>query len=300
MSKANPRRQLREVLIQFLYSAGVEGLQADENDAMDLILESQREKIYLSRCKAVLHLQQGRSNMLPAIEELVRQTVRIDDPESTDDSLSAIRDIFKSETALQTTLESLRLEVKGNKNILRLRELIADCLKHNQASRASHARLTTPRPSLPAIESTRTMALELCAQLPKYSTRFQDTLSDDPPAEVPELSSLRKAIANAQEHRDEILSLIKGIRTHSVEIDKAIESVVENYSAKRIDQVDHAIIRLGTYELLFSPDVPVAVAINEAIEIARKYSSTESPRFINGVLDQIKQLRTPTESTGNL
>ncbi len=78
-----------------------------------------------------------------------------------------------------------------------------------------------------------------------------------------------------------------GTLEHLNEIDRTISSVAENWSMQRMAAVDRNILRLATYELLYRPDIPVPVSINEAIEIAKKYASEDSPSFINGILDRI-------------
>ncbi len=67
-------------------------------------------------------------------------------------------------------------------------------------------------------------------------------------------------------------------------IDKAIESVSNNWSVERMDKVDKSILRLAYYEIKMDDDIPNKVAVNEAVELAKKYSSDASPKFINGVL----------------
>jgi N utilization substance protein B len=71
------------------------------------------------------------------------------------------------------------------------------------------------------------------------------------------------------------------------EIDRVISNFAENWRIDRMAAVDRNILRLATYELLYREDIPIKVAINEAIEIAKKYSSQESPSFVNGILDRI-------------
>ena len=58
--------------------------------------------------------------------------------------------------------------------------------------------------------------------------------------------------------------------------------------------VDRNVLRLGAYELLFAPETPASVALDEAIELARRYGSADSPAFVNGVLDRLRQGVTPT------
>ncbi len=78
-----------------------------------------------------------------------------------------------------------------------------------------------------------------------------------------------------------------GTLEHLNEIDRTISSVAENWSMERMAAVDRNILRLATYELLYRPDIPAPVSINEAIEIAKRYASQDSPSFINGILDRI-------------
>lgn len=80
-----------------------------------------------------------------------------------------------------------------------------------------------------------------------------------------------------------------GIEKHKEEIDKAIEVNLHNWKIDRISKVNLSILRLATYELLYDKEVPRNVAINEALEIARRYSDEKSVAFINGVLDKIKE-----------
>lgn len=83
--------------------------------------------------------------------------------------------------------------------------------------------------------------------------------------------------------------LIKGVIKHLKEIDKKIEEVTINWKLTRINRIDRNILRMAVFEMLFGNDVPPQVAIDEAIEIAKKFSCQESGAFINGVLDQINK-----------
>ena len=73
------------------------------------------------------------------------------------------------------------------------------------------------------------------------------------------------------------------------EIDRLLESALQNWDLRRLGAVDRAILRVAVAELLTRQDIPAAVTINEAIEIARSLASTESARFANGVLDRVRQ-----------
>ncbi len=85
--------------------------------------------------------------------------------------------------------------------------------------------------------------------------------------------------------------LVKGTISHVREIDDLVQDVAEHWRLGRMAAVDRNILRFAVYELLFRGDIPEAVTINEAIEIAKKYSTLESASFINGILDRIAKER---------
>ena len=82
-------------------------------------------------------------------------------------------------------------------------------------------------------------------------------------------------------------ALVNGVREHLTEIDGSIAAASDHWEISRMGTVDRTILRIGVFELLFLPDNPVAVIINEAVEIAQKYSSKECGSFVNGVLDHV-------------
>jgi N utilization substance protein B len=83
--------------------------------------------------------------------------------------------------------------------------------------------------------------------------------------------------------------LVLGIGRESEKVDAAIKSASEHWRIERMPRVDRNILRVATYEILFLPDVPRRVTINEAIELAKRYGDAGSPAFVNGVLDRIAQ-----------
>ncbi len=97
-----------------------------------------------------------------------------------------------------------------------------------------------------------------------------------------------KKIRNRQ--REFALGLFRGTVEHLEEIDRAIKSHLESWEMDRLGHIEKAILRLGAYELLFS-DLDSAVVINEAVELAKKLGSDQSPKFVNGVLDAIAKER---------
>jgi N utilization substance protein B len=86
------------------------------------------------------------------------------------------------------------------------------------------------------------------------------------------------------------LEIVEGVETHGDEIDSLITRAAENWRPERMDPVDRCIIRMGTFELAFMPEIPPAATINEAVELARSFGSSRSPAFVNGVLDRVRRI----------
>lgn len=89
------------------------------------------------------------------------------------------------------------------------------------------------------------------------------------------------------------LGLHDGTLAHLDEIDRRLAEAAENWRLPRMAAVDRNVLRLGAYELLFTPETPAGVALDEAIELARRYGSKDSPAFVNGVLDRLRQAAAP-------
>ena len=84
-------------------------------------------------------------------------------------------------------------------------------------------------------------------------------------------------------------SLVSGVVSQRSDIDRLIEQSTENWQLARLAKVDLLILRLATYEIVYCPDIPHNVSLNEAIEIGKRFGTADSAAFINGVLDQIAQ-----------
>lgn len=85
--------------------------------------------------------------------------------------------------------------------------------------------------------------------------------------------------------REFALTLVRGVLEHLEEIDRHVSQQAEHWRLERMATVDRNILRLALYELLYSPDTPPAVVIDEAVELAKRYGSEHSGPFVNGVLD---------------
>jgi N utilization substance protein B len=85
--------------------------------------------------------------------------------------------------------------------------------------------------------------------------------------------------------------LVYGVKEHQQKIDQVLRQYSENWSLERISAVDRNILRIGIFELLFCPDIPPKVSINEAIELGKKFGTEKSAAFINGILDKIAHIK---------
>ena len=82
-------------------------------------------------------------------------------------------------------------------------------------------------------------------------------------------------------------SCLRGVSDNLAKIDERITTASKNWRLERMSRVDRNLLRLGTYELMFREDVPRAVILDEAVELAKSFGTDESPSFVNGVLDRI-------------
>ena len=89
------------------------------------------------------------------------------------------------------------------------------------------------------------------------------------------------------------LSLYDGVLANQADIDRRLSESAENWRLVRMAAVDRNVLRLGAYELLHTHETPASVALDEAIELARRYGSADSPAFVNGVLDRLRQTPSP-------
>jgi N utilization substance protein B len=83
--------------------------------------------------------------------------------------------------------------------------------------------------------------------------------------------------------------LIQGVLEHRTRIDDEIQKHAKNWSMQRMAAVDRNVLRLAVFEMLFREDIPPIVSINEAVDIAKKFSTHDSGKFVNGILDQVRK-----------
>ena len=130
----------------------------------------------------------------------------------------------------------------------------------------------------------RTLARE-CALQVLYQL---DITNDRPENALENFWSNRKDEEVDATLREFSSELVKGVAENLEEIDKKIVKYAANWQLKRMAVVDRNIMRLGCFELLYREDIPPKVSINEAVELAKKFSGIESGKFVNAILDKVK------------
>lgn len=148
----------------------------------------------------------------------------------------------------------------------------------------------------------RSTAREIAVHL-AYELSFTDKtveelldsrLSKDGFAELAEEDELYADAPNAKQE-DYIRMLVRGVADHAPELDEFIAKYARGWSFERIPLVASAIMRVAMYEILYCRDIPNSVAINEAVEIAKKYETQETVKFMNGILGSFAREEISTE-----
>lgn len=116
---------------------------------------------------------------------------------------------------------------------------------------------------------------------------YQMQMTGDPSLEAVEI--FLRHFQGSVKARDFARRLVLGVLNHWEEIDRLIEQSADHWKLSRMAKVDLTILRMATYELVFCPDIPINVSMDEAIEIGKRYGSEDSAAFINGVLDHVAQ-----------
>ena len=140
-----------------------------------------------------------------------------------------------------------------------------------------------PKQQMPARRKARKRALDVL---------YEADLRDMPPAEVLAGYARADRAAPTRSTWATRSSLVEGVAEHLDRIDELIASYAEGWTLERMPVVDRNLARIAVYELLYVDEIDDAVAISEAVELARQMSTDDSPRFLNGVLGRIAEYAT--------
>jgi len=293
------RRHIREAVVQFLYCADLEG---GANPAelrgpfWDFVTESDRRSLQLATFRTVHHLAHGREGRL--VEFVERQTLA-----ST--LLSAwpqaeclkidLKRIAELESGWSTSFAKLERLPKDDDDAS-VAESFGDALevlfKLDRDLAAARQRFLEGIEDFPALRGQMEAVAATIRRLQRISDRLRMVEEPEKFPEQTDLARLRDSKADIIKLREKADELVDSILVKKELIDETLAAVVENFAPERIDPVDRAILRLGTYEILHAA-TPPKVAMNEAIELAKRFGTTDSRRFVNGVLDKITKQAAP-------
>ena len=283
------RRNIREAAIQFLYLADIEdGPEAgDMEEAFwQMIQESSLNKLNLAKAKAILHVAQGRGNRTLKFEQLATaiQPELKANPEAQGLYVS-LQQLVTLEDTLSQQIDTLQSILQNKSTNPVPDHAIDEVIEINQGLIQARLAWMETASDYPNWTAKLEPINATIAHLARSSQRLASI--EDPDSTIVDFAHLRSSSAELSTFRRETQEVVGQILEHKEKIDADLARIIENYAPERVDPVDRAILRLAVYELQMSDDIPRAVTINEAIEIAKKFGTSDSSRFINGILDAL-------------
>src|SRR4051794_21104174 len=125
----------------------------------------------------------------------------------------------------------------------------------------------------------------------KARKRALDVLFESEQRGADPLETLAERVASDSAVNDYTVDLVQGVVTHQARIDELLSTYAQGWTLDRMPAVDRAVLRLGTFELLWRDDVPDPVVVDQAVELARSLWTDESPGYVNGLLGRIVELK---------
>jgi N utilization substance protein B len=288
-------RHIREAVVQFLYCADLEGganPAALRGPFWDFVTESDRRGLQLATFRTVHHLAHGREGRLVEFVERQLAAVTLLSAWPEAESLKTdLKRIAELESGWSTTLAKLERLPKDDDDASVAESFSAALtvlFKLDRELASARQRFLQGSEDFPALRGQLEAVSASIRRLQRISDRLRMVEEPEKFPEQADLARLRDSKADIAELRRRADELVDAILAEKERIDQTLAAVVENFAPERIDPVDRAILRLGTYELLHAA-TPPKVAINEAIELAKRFGTTDSKRFVNGVLDKISK-----------
>lgn len=295
------RHQIREVAVQLLYSLQMEGRDVpgtnDFTDFWNVLLDQEYNKLLAAKTSAIEHLTQDRNGKLAQFEERLEAALPAlmsnDDAGTLLNMLLGIRASEHVWTSKEHTLFAYFKSTAENKTN-ELEYHIRELLEANASLQNQRRQFLTSVEHFPKQGPVLDPVAGSVRRLAATGERVEAVAA---PLEYPDnndIRHLRNAEKNLSSLREKGTALVVELLPRLEDIDLVIESNVENYSPGRLALVDKAVLRLGTYELMYKPELPLPIIISEAIEIATCFSGSDSARFVNGVLDKIGKSSRPS------
>ncbi|MGB0774595.1 MAG: transcription antitermination factor NusB [Akkermansiaceae bacterium] len=282
------RRDIREAAIQFLYLADFEGGPEPcemQESFWEIIQENSIRKLNKAKAKAMLHISQGRNaRVAKLVDHSTLLKAQLKAADGTAKLATALRQVLTKEGKLSAALDQLSTASHNKSDSIIGENLFDDVCNANSSLKLPRTEWQRALEDFPAWKNKAEAVSSAITQLERISARLESLNGDNNLG----FDHIQSAAQEISQFREETETLVNQVLNHKSAIDEHLQDIVENYSPSRIDPVDRAILRLGAYEILHCGDIPRAVSINEAIEVAKRYGTNDSARFINGILDAVK------------
>jgi transcription antitermination protein NusB len=287
------RRQIREAAVQFLYCADLEGgadPSALRDPFWDFVTESDRRSLQVATYRMVHHLAQGREGRLAEFvgREAAATTALAAWPEAQPLQTS-LRRIAELESGWSTALASLERLPRDDDDAsvaASFSRALERFFSNDRDLAAARQRYTESLEDHPKLRGPLEAVTASIRRLQRISDRLRMVEEPEKFPEQADLARLRESKSEIRELRRRTDELVDAVLAAKETIDGTLAAVVDHFAPERIDPVDRAILRLGTYEILHA-GTPAKVAINEAVELAKRFGTSDSSRFVNGLLDRI-------------
>lgn len=293
------RNQIRQAALQYLYAASQspETGEEQEDGIWDILMEPFRADFCKLKAKAVSgHLTRDYPDKLRLFITRARETA---DKLQQDPLTLAVRDQLQDLLVKEGEFNASLLQLKKTlhedpANDKRMLSAACEAAQElNTTLIRMRQRLLDSLRDFPAYGNLWAPLISSCGKLQEINGRIDLLIHPEKTPSMVEVKKVVDAGRDADELYRETKTLGEEILGRRDELDAAINATLENYSPERISSIDRAILRLGAYELLHRKELPSPIIISEAIRLAERFSSTESPRFINGVLAGISTTARP-------
>lgn len=292
------RRQIREATIQFLYCSDLEGgaePSALRDPFWEFLTETDRRNLQVATFRTVHHLAVGRSDrLIEFVERASHALAHLAALPQAEELKISLNRLLALESSWSIAFSKLgRIPKDGDDSAVadEFGDALETFFRIDRDLAFHREQFLKGADDFPSLKAHLEPIAASVRRLQRVSDRLRMVEEPEKFPEQADLTKLRQTKSEIAELRARTDSFVDEILAAKEEIDVTISTIVENYSPQRIDPVDRAILRLGTYEILRTQTPPGAV-INEAIELAKRFGTTDSGRFVNGILDKVAKSRT--------
>jgi len=288
------RRQIREAVVQFLYCADLEG-GADPASLRDafwqFVTESDRRALLQATWKTLHHLSLGRETRLAEFQQRFPTALATlkarPDLEAAAITLQQVSDLEIRWSACMIELSRIPKDADDDAFSSAFQPVLDRLFRSDRDLAFARRRFLEALEDIPALRAQLEPIAGSIRRLDRISERVRMVEEPENFPDQVDLAKLRESKESITALRRETDALADAVLREKDDLDERLAAVVENFAPERLNPVDRAILRLATWEILHADKVPAAIAIDEAIELAKRFGTTDSGRFVNGVLDKI-------------